>query len=218
MSTIAIVGAGPGLGLATARRFGREGFSVALIARKRDTLDRLQQELTQEGIDARGYSVDVQDTEALRGVLSSAAAELGIIEVVQYSPVPSAEFLRPVLETSTDDLASAVAFSILGPVATVQQVLPGMRKLGGGTILLVNGSSAAHPNSTVAGTSIAFAGESAFGAMCHDALKPENIHVAQLIIPGAIGGDNPAYAADALAERLWHIHNRRGAFRVTVVG
>ncbi len=31
MTTIAIIGAGPGLGVAVARRFGREGFDVALI-------------------------------------------------------------------------------------------------------------------------------------------------------------------------------------------
>ncbi len=41
MPTIAIIGAGPGLGAATARRFGREGFGTALIARSKDTLDRL---------------------------------------------------------------------------------------------------------------------------------------------------------------------------------
>ena len=33
MATLAVVGAGPGLGAAVARRFGREGFAIALIAR-----------------------------------------------------------------------------------------------------------------------------------------------------------------------------------------
>ncbi|WP_278265272.1 SDR family NAD(P)-dependent oxidoreductase [Nocardia sp. AG03] len=45
MTTIAIIGAGPGLGLATARRCGREGFSVALISRSQDKLDRLVNDL-----------------------------------------------------------------------------------------------------------------------------------------------------------------------------
>ncbi len=52
MPTIAIVGAGPGLGLAIARTFGREGFSVALIARTQDKLDRLAADLGAEGITA----------------------------------------------------------------------------------------------------------------------------------------------------------------------
>jgi len=216
MPAIAIIGAGPGLGAATARRFGREGFGIALIARTPDKLDRLREELAGHRIEARGYAADVQDADALCRALAAAASGLGPIEVLQYSPVPRKEFLRPVLETTTGDLAAAIAFSILGPVAAVQQVLPGMSQLGRGTVLLVNGASAATPNGNVAGTSIAFAGESAYGAMLHEALKPQNIHVGQLIIPGAIGGGDPLYAPDALAARLWNIHAQRGEFRVTV--
>lgn len=216
MPTIAIIGAGPGLGSAVARRFGQEGLAVALIARNRDKLDRLRHELVDDGINAYRFTADIGDIEALRGALDEVAAELGPVEVVQFSPVPSKEFLRPVLETSIADLQSAVALSILGPVAAVQQVLPGMKRLGRGTILLVNGSSAVTPNGKVAGTSIAFAGESAYGAMLHDALKSENIHVAQLIIPGAIGGGDPLYAPETLADQLWNIHRGRGDYRVTV--
>ena len=41
------------------------------------------------------------------------------------------------------------------------------------------------------GTSVAFAGESAYAQILHDALAPEGIHVAQLIIPRSIGGVSP---------------------------
>jgi NADP-dependent 3-hydroxy acid dehydrogenase YdfG len=218
MPTIAVIGAGPGLGAATARRFGREGFSVALIARNPEKLDRIRDELSADGVEAGGYTADVQDAVALGRALETAAAELGPIEVLQYSPVPRKEFLRPVLETTPDDLTAATAFSIVGPVTAVRQVLPGMQNLGRGTILLVNGSSAATPNGNVAGTSVAFAGESAYGEMLHEALAPQNIHVGQLIIPGAIGGGDPLYAPDALADRLWNIHTQRGEYRVTVGG
>ncbi|MBQ1082065.1 SDR family oxidoreductase [Nocardiopsis sp. B62] len=216
MSTIAIIGAGPGLGAATALRFGREGFSVALVARNQEGLDQLARDLASEGIEARGYGADVRDRPSLTRALESAAADLGAIEVLQYSPVPSREFLRPVLETTPEDLAAAVEFSVLGPATAVGQVLPGMGELGHGTILLVNGSSAATPNGNVAGTSTAFAGESAYGHMLHEALAPVNIHVGQLIIPGAIGGGDPRYAPEALADRLWTIHDERGPFRTTV--
>ena len=216
MTAIAIIGAGPGLGAAAAARFGREGFSVALISRSQDKLDRLSDDLTSGGVEARGYAADVRDRAALTSALESAATELGPIEVLQYSPVPNAAFLRPVLETTVDDLAAATEFSILAPVAAIQQVLPGMSELGRGTILLVNGSSAATPNGRVAGTSTAFAAESACGAMLHDALQPQGIHVGQLIIPGAIGGGDPLFAPEALADRLWTIHAERGPFRTTV--
>lgn len=216
MSTFAIIGAGPGLGQATARRFGREGFSVALISRTQAHVDALAGELAADGITARGYAADSRDPEALRAALDSAAAELGPIEVLQYSPVPAKEFMKPVLETTAEDLNGPLEQSVLAPVTAVQHVLPGLRELGRGTILLVNGSSAVTPNGSVTGTSIAFAGESAYGQMLHTALAPEGIHVAQLIIPRGIGGGEPDHEPDALAERLFALHRDRGAFRTTV--
>lgn len=216
MTTIAVIGAGPGLGKATALRFGREGFAVALISRTQDNVDRLAQDLETEGITARGFAADVTDRAALAQALDAAAKELGPIEVLQYSPIPSRDFLKPVLDTTPADLETAAAFSILAPATAIQHLLPGFAALGTGTVLLVNGSSAATPNGKVAGTSVAFAGESAYGQMLHDALAEQNVHVGQLIIPGAIGGGDPLYAPDALAERLWTIHTARGAFRTTV--
>lgn len=170
--TIAIVGAGPGLGAAVARKFGREGFAVALIARNRTKLEALEKDLAADGVTARGYVADVRDRDALARALERAAEDLGPIEAIQFSPVPGADFLKPVLETTVEDLRAAVELSILGFSAAVGQVLPGMMERGAGTILLINGASAATPNGRVAGTSTAFAGESAYGAMLHEAAAP----------------------------------------------
>lgn len=213
MTTIAIIGAGPGLGQATARRFGREGFSVALISRTQGNIDALAAELTAEGITARGYAADARDAQALRDALDAAAADLGPIEVLQYSPVPAKEFMKPVLNTTADDLVGPVEQSVYGTVTAVQHVLPGMRELGRGTVLLINGGSAVTPNGSVTGTSVAFAGESAYGQMLHDALAPEGIHVAQLIIPRGIGGGGPDHEPDALADRIFALRQSRGPFR-----
>lgn len=213
MTTIAIVGAGPGLGQATARRFGREGFTVALISRTQDNVDKLAAELAEDGITARGYAANVRDPQALRSALDAATADLGPIEVLQYSPVPARDFMKPVLETTGEDLVGPVEQSVYGPVTAAQHVLPGLRELGRGTILLINGGSAVRPNGAVAGTSVAFAAESAYGQMLHDALASEGIHVAQLIIPRGIGGGEPDHEPDALAERIWALHQERGAFR-----
>ncbi|MFD3619453.1 SDR family NAD(P)-dependent oxidoreductase [Streptomyces sp. NPDC058676] len=213
MTTFALVGAGPGLGLATARRFGAAGHSVALIARDTEKLDGLTADLTRDNIQARGFAADVLDIESLTAALHAAAADLGPIEILQYSPVPRADFMKPVLDTSADDLDVPLAFSVKGPVTCVNAVLPGMRALGRGTLLFVNGSSAVRPNPNVAGTSIAFAAESAYARMLHDALAPENIHAAQLIIPGAIRPDAEHNSPDVLAERLYDIHEQRDGFR-----
>lgn len=216
MSTIAIIGAGSGLGLAVAQRFGAAGFSVALISRTQENVDKIASQLRTDGITAQGFVADVRVPQELEAALTDAARTLGTVEVLQYSPVPAKEFMKPVLETSAADLAGPVEFSIYGPVIAVQQVLPGMRELGYGTILFINGGSAVRPNPTVAGTSIAFAGESAFAELLHDALKTERIHVGQLIIPKGIGGGDPDHDPAALAEKIWRIHTERAEFRTFV--
>ena len=213
MTTFALVGAGPGLGLATARRFGTAGHTVALVARDPQRLDELTAELARDGVEARGFTADVLDRESLPAALRAAADTLGPIEILQYSPAPRADFMKPVLDTSADDLDAPLAFSVRGPVTAVQAVLPGMRELGRGTLLFVNGASAVRPNPNVAGTSIAFAGESAYARMLHDALAGENIHVAQLIVPAAIRPDAAHSSPEALAQRLYSIHSKRDGFR-----
>ncbi|MGW7612122.1 SDR family NAD(P)-dependent oxidoreductase [Streptomyces sp. NPDC054766] len=213
MTTIAIVGAGPGLGAAVARRFGREGFHVALVSRSQERVDGLAAELADVGVTARGFAADVRDPKALAAALDAVCGALSPIEVLQYSPVPSPDFMRPVLETRPDDMVGPIELSVYGPVAAVRQVLPGMRSLGRGTVLLVNGGSAVIPHADRAGTSIAFAAESAYGHLLHDTLAGDGIHVGQLIIPGAIVPGHPRKDPDVLAEVLWGMHRDRHGFR-----
>ncbi|MCD4850605.1 SDR family NAD(P)-dependent oxidoreductase [Arthrobacter sp. AK01] len=215
-TTIAIIGAGTGLGLAAAHRFGAEGFNVALVSRRQEHVNALAAELDDAGITARGYAADVLDVESLNVALTQAAEDLGPVEILQYSPVPSKEYLRPVLETTREELRSALEFSVLGAAASVGAVLSGMRKLGRGTVIFINGSSAIRPNHNYAGTSAAFAAESAYARMLHDSLASEDIHVAQLIIPLGIGGGDPAHEPAALADTLWRMYSDSEDFRTFV--
>jgi len=214
VTTLAVIGAGTGLGAAVARRFGREGFAVALVSRTQAHVDELADELRAEGVEARGYAADVSDPAALTDALTRAAGELGPVEVVQYSPIPAKTFLKPVLETSHDELAAALDFSVHGPFAAVQAVLPGMRELGHGSVLLVNGGTAVTPKADYAGTSVAFAGESALGQMLHEVLAADGIRVSQLVIPGAIEVGHPRKDPGVLADTLWALHSEPGDFRV----
>ncbi|RLV49771.1 SDR family NAD(P)-dependent oxidoreductase [Nocardioides mangrovicus] len=218
MTTLAIIGAGRGLGAAVARRFGTEGFSVALISRHQGRLDALATELAEDGVQAQGFTADVRDPASLAAALERATVELGPIEVLQYSPLPQKDFMRPVLETTPADLVGPVEFSIYGPVAAVHAVLPGMRFLGQdrGTILFVNGGSAVKPGRAVTGTSVAFAGQAAYAELLHEVLGEEGIAVSQLIIGGAIDPDSEDKSPEALAERLWGLHTDRTTFRVQV--
>ncbi len=220
MTSIAIIGAGSGLGAAVARRFGREGFTVGLISRHQGRLDTLAAELGKDGVAARGFVADVRDPASIAAALEQVTETLGPIEVLQYSPLPQKDFMRPVLETTPADLVGPVEFSIYGPVAAVHQVLPGMRFLGKdkGTILFVNGGSAVTPGRDVTGTSVAFAGQAAYAQLLNEVLGEEGIQVSQLIIPGEIVAGDPERDPDVLAGHLWDLHIERDRFRHTVAG
>ena len=212
MTTIAIVGAGKGLGAAVARRFGAEGFAVALVSRTLAHVEELAAGLRSGGTTASGFEADVRDPASLTAALRAAHDELGPVEVLQYSPIPAQNYLRSVGETTSTDLAEAVAFSVVGLATSVEAVLPGMRALGRGSILLVNGGSAVRPRLAVTGTSVAFAAESTYGALLHEGLAA-GVHVGQLIVPGAINPGHPTHDPDVLAERLWSMHTGRERFR-----
>ena len=218
MTTIAIIGAGQGLGAAVARRFGAEGFAVALISRNQSRVDALASSLAGDGVQAQGFTADVRDPASVAGALEAATETLGPIEVLQYSPLPQTDFMRPVLETTPADLVGPIEFSIYGPVAAVHQVVPGMRFLGEsrGTILFVNGGTAIAPKVALTGTSVAFAGLSAYAQLLNEQLAEEGIQVSQLVIGGRIIEGDDEKDPDVLAGHLWDLHDRRDRFRLEI--
>ena len=217
MPTIAIIGAGPGLGAAVARRFGAEGFAVALISRDQVKLDGLAAQLEERGLVARGYAADVLDPASLEDALTRAVAELGPVTVLQYSPLPSRAYLKPVLELTPELALEALRFSALGLIHAVRSVLPAMRAAGDGSIILVNGGTSVKARADFAGTSVAFPAESAYGEMLHDALKDEGVRVVQLVIPGGIPQLRLENGIDDVAERIWGLHSSRGPFRTMLI-
>src|SRR4051795_11243997 len=112
--SLVIVGAGPNLGLAIARRFGREGFAVGLVSRTRSKLDALVAQLASEGVTAAARAADVRDGGALAGAIEQLAAELGAVEVLEYSPLPARAAMKPIRETSIEDVHEALEVSVLG--------------------------------------------------------------------------------------------------------
>ena len=115
--SIVIVGAGPNLGAAIARRFGRQGMPVGLVARNAGKLEALTEDLASTGITADHAAADIRDAGALSSAITSLADRLGPVEVLEYSPLPAPEFMKPILETTVDDVRGPLEFSVLGAVA-----------------------------------------------------------------------------------------------------
>jgi NADP-dependent 3-hydroxy acid dehydrogenase YdfG len=214
-SSIVIIGAGPNLGAAVARRFGREGLSVGLIARDETKLAALGADLGALGIDAAYAGADIRDADGLSAAITSLAQRLGPVEVLEYSPLPAREFMKPILETSVDDVRGPLEFSVLGAVAAVTTVVRPMLERGSGTILFTTGGAAINPYPLRAGVGISFAAEVAYARMLHDELADRGIHVGHTAIAGRIAPGED-HEPDEIADVLWRHHTERGAFQVRI--
>jgi NAD(P)-dependent dehydrogenase (short-subunit alcohol dehydrogenase family) len=210
LGIVTIVGAGPGLGAGLARRFGREGHPVGLIARDRERLDALVRDLQGEGISAAAESADARRPDDLRRGLDGLRDRIGSPNVLCYSPLPDIETIKPVVETTPEDLQAALELGIVGAAAAVRHVLPAMRKRGRGTMLFTTGSAVLAPNPDRATSGVANAAQTVYIRMLHDTLAAESIHVAHTVIVGPIGPGMLHDPAD-VAEHLWQRHIQRDA-------
>jgi NADP-dependent 3-hydroxy acid dehydrogenase YdfG len=210
--SIIIVGAGPNLGAAVARRFGREGLSVGLIARNEEKLAALEEELRGDGLTVDHATADIRDSARLSSAIASLAEKLGPVEVLEYSPLPAKEFMKPILETTVDDVRGPLEFSVLGAVAAATAVVGPMIERGSGTILFTTGGAAINPYPLRAGVGISFAGEVAYARMLHDELRERGVHVAHTAIAGRIAPGED-HEPDAVADLLWRAHTERDMFQ-----
>ncbi|MDC0770762.1 SDR family NAD(P)-dependent oxidoreductase [Streptomyces sp. HD] len=206
MKTIAIVGAGPGLGRSIARRFGTAGHRVAVLGRTPENLDRLTAELRALDITTRGYRADVTRPSALADALHDADSDLGGIDVLVYNPAHAKLPSIPADRITPDDVRSEVEQKVLGAVTAVNTVLPGMLKRGRGSLLFTVGSSALYPVPAISAVGIASAGLRSYALSLHHALAPQGVHVGVAVIDLFISRGDGEADPDHIAERLYEFH------------
>ena len=126
MPTIAIVGAGPSMGMAIARTFGRNGFTVVLIARDQAKLDTLVAQLVDERITAAGFSADVANRPSLVAAFAAVKERFGSVDVLEFSPANRELPMAGPTDITIENIQPQIDFYIYGAVTAVQQVLPDM--------------------------------------------------------------------------------------------
>src|SRR4051812_20085027 len=83
--TILVCGHGPGISDAVARKFGAEGFSVAIAARSADRLNAAAKKLQAAGVKAQAFPCDLSDMNAVKKLVADARASLGAISVLHWN-------------------------------------------------------------------------------------------------------------------------------------
>jgi NADP-dependent 3-hydroxy acid dehydrogenase YdfG len=141
---IAIVGAGPGLGLSIAKTFGRHGFEVARVSRNNDNLEALVARLAEFHVNSAAFPADVTDQTGLTDALEKPVAQFGGIDVLEYSPYSGLTPLRPE-DMNVGHLQPEIDHHLYGAVTAARTVLPPMQKAGAGTLLFTTGGGAITP-------------------------------------------------------------------------
>lgn len=111
-----VVGVGPGNGAAFAKRFNKEGYTVALLARSNDYTNKLAKELR----DAKAYECDVTDVSAVNSTFDNIQSELGEVDVVIYNA--GSGTWGNIEEITPDSFETAWRINAMGLLTTTQKV------------------------------------------------------------------------------------------------
>ena len=137
-----ITGASSGFGEAIARVLAKEGFDLALCARRGERLEALAAELRAGGTRVHAGTCDVRERSQILGFADSAAQALGGLNLLVCN-AGLARGLDKVEAIPEADLDQMLDTNVKGLVFTIQAGLPHVRKSGGGHVILI-GSTAGH--------------------------------------------------------------------------
>ncbi|MFB9995444.1 SDR family NAD(P)-dependent oxidoreductase [Deinococcus oregonensis] len=195
-----VVGAGPGIGLATAERFAEEGLTVVLLARSAEKLEGYKASLRAQRKAVEIFPVDASDTFSLRNVLETVRTQLGPITALHYNAVGmhfgSAQTLTP------ENLEADLRVGVVGAQVAVQAVLPEF-KTRGGTLLFTGGGAAFGPSVQAATLSIQKAALRNLVLSLAASLEGSPVRVGTVTVNTAVQLGSTAHE---IAELFWALH------------
>jgi NAD(P)-dependent dehydrogenase (short-subunit alcohol dehydrogenase family) len=215
-----VIGAGDATGGAIARRFAREGYFACVTRRHGDKLAPLVQRIEQDGGQARGFGSDARREDEVTALFETIEREIGSIEVLSFNIGGNVRF--PIRETTTRVYTKVWEMCALAGFLAGREAAKAMVPRQRGTILFTGATASVRGG---AGYSAFAGGKHALRALAQSMareLGPENIHVAHIVVDGAIDTDfirerapdryESRKTADALlnpesiAENYWMLH------------
>lgn len=201
---LVIAGAGPGISLATARRFGAEGFAVALIGRREESLRALQAGLQESGIRVLIRVADCANETQLAKALQEIQAEAGPAGVLLYNAANIK--WKNLLDDTANALIADFAVNVAGALTAAKAVLPGMRAANEGLLLFTGSTFGERPVPSFGSLSIGKAGLRNLSHGLAQSLRDTAIRVHYLNVNGRVTADDPARSPQKIAERCWELH------------
>jgi NAD(P)-dependent dehydrogenase (short-subunit alcohol dehydrogenase family) len=180
----AVLGVGPGLGAAVARRFAREGFAVALMARSEESFAGVREGIEEIGGTALPVAADSTDPGSVEAAFGRVREELGDPEVFVYNA--GAFQMGGILEIAPEKFDECFRANCAGAFYAAQQVLPAMVEAARGTILLTGATASLRGSARFSALAVGKFGLRALAQSMAREFGPQGIHVAHVIIDGQI--------------------------------
>jgi short-subunit dehydrogenase len=216
---IVICGYGPGISDAVARRFGREGFAVAIVARTEEKLSKARASLEEQKIRTRAFRCDLSDPGAISSMLTDVRAALGPVEVLHWNAF--AGRAGDLVAAPAEETRAVFDVAVHSLVACVKAALPDLAKSKGA--VLVTGGGLSRSNAgvdslavkwNVMGLALAKAAQHKLVGLLHSKLEPQGIYVGEVTVLGLVKGTSfdPGTAtltSDTIAEAFWNMQVSR---------
>ena len=199
-----MVGVGPGIGLAVARRFVREGMSAGLIARSDATVKSAAAEFG--SADVLPVTADVTDERVLRAALDRIVEAYGVPDVVVYN----AAMIRSdrIGDLTAQQQLDAFAVNVVGAITTAAHLAPAMAERGSGSFLITGGMPVPKPD--YASLSLGKAGVRAVVTLLHQQYGAAGVHAASVTISGGVSPGS-LWDPDDIANHYWRLHQQAPA-------
>ncbi|MGW1997730.1 SDR family NAD(P)-dependent oxidoreductase [Embleya sp. NPDC001921] len=212
MPGVIIIGAGPGIGGAVARRFAAEGMPIALVARTRASLDTVAASIADHDVPVTRWSADVADESALRAAIDAAIDAMGSPDVVVYN----AAIIRSDTpgQLTTLEHGRTWAVNVLGALTAATHTASALAERGG-TFIVTGGMP--EPKADYVSLSLGKVGLRALVTMLDQTYGPDGVHVAGVTVAGPVA-PGTAFDPDDIAEHYWRLHRQpRSAWQREVV-
>ncbi|MGH8729269.1 MAG: SDR family NAD(P)-dependent oxidoreductase [Burkholderiales bacterium] len=220
VETAVIVGAGPGLGSALARRFAQEKMQVAVASRKLFRLEPLARELIALGAKARAYACDATDEASVASLFSEVGSDFGVPDLVVYNAGAFAP--KGIIETSAEEFERCWKVLCYGGFLTGREAVKLMlarKPYPQGTIIFTGATASLRGSVRFHNLAVGKFGLRALAQSMAREFQPQGIHVAHVVIDGQIAADRNGYREveqgedavldpAAIAETYYQIHRQ----------
>lgn len=216
-----VIGAGDSTGGAIARRFAREGYAACVTRREKEKLKELVAEIEAAGGSAHAFGSDARKEEAMIALFDEIERDIGDVEVAVFNIGANVNF--PITETTARVYTKVWEMAAFAGFLMGREAARRMTPRAKGTILFTGATASVRGSAGFAAFSGAKHALRALAQSMARELGPRGIHVAHIVVDGAIDtafirdtfpalyekkAEDGILSPDHIAEMYWMLHRQ----------